>query len=96
MATEAHDLKEARLDIRLTSRQKAEFEAVAQEQSRSLTSFVVETVAAEVARRRSEQTSFMVDAERWNLFTQALDRPAMEKPRLRALLTEASVFEDAP
>lgn len=96
MASEAHDLKKrARLDIRVTPRQKAELEAAAQVRSKPLSSFVIEAAEAEAQRVLSERTIFIVDADRWSLFSEALDRPAMDKPRLRALMSGPSIFKEA-
>lgn len=36
---------------------------------------------------------FQLDDANWEAFQAALDRPTQEKPRLRRLLTEPSVFE---
>lgn len=95
MASQALDLtKQARLALRMTPRQKAELQAAAEAKSKTLSSFVVEAAEAEAQRVLSERTIFIVDPERWALFTEVLDRPAMDKPRLRALLTGPSVFDE--
>lgn len=95
MASEAHDLKkDARLDLRVTARQKAEFEAAAQAKSKPVSSFVVEAAQAEARRVLSERTIFVVDRAKWSEFNEVLDRPAMDKPRLRALLTGPSAFDE--
>jgi len=36
---------------------------------------------------------FVLNDEQWQAFQSALDSPSTEKPRLRRLLTEPSVFE---
>ena len=95
MAAEAHDLKKrAQLDIRVTPRQKAEFEAAAQARSKPVSSFVVEAAETETQHILSERTIFIVYADRWSMFNEALDRPAMEKSRLRDLMTKPSVFKE--
>ncbi|MDP9344218.1 MAG: DUF1778 domain-containing protein [Actinomycetota bacterium] len=95
MTTEVRDLKkQARLGLRMTSRQKAELEAAARVKSKSVSSFIVEAAEAEAQRVLSERTIFIVDPDQWSLFNEALDRPAMNKPRLRALLTGRSVFDE--
>lgn len=95
MAAEAYDLKkDARLDFRVTRREKAELEAAAQVASKPLSSFVVEAARTQAQRVLSEQTIFVVDADRWSRFNEALDSPAMDLPRLRALMTGPSVFEE--
>jgi uncharacterized protein (DUF1778 family) len=39
------------------------------------------------------QRLFVLNDEQWQAFQAALDAPPQEKPRLRRLLTEPSVFE---
>ena len=85
--------KTARLDLRVSPEDKAEFEAVAQMIGTHAGTFVVESARREARRLRSEQTLFVVDQEQWAAFDQLLDRPAMDKPRLRALLDSPSPFE---
>lgn len=63
------------------------------EEKSDRTAFVMDVLSAEVQRGRSELTMFFVDEARWKAFQAALDRPAMDKPRLRALLESPSVFD---
>jgi len=81
MASEAHDLKKT-------------FRAAAETKAKPLSAFVLDAAEAEAQRVLSERTIFALDAERWARFNEALDRPAMDKPRLRALLAAPSVFDE--
>jgi uncharacterized protein (DUF1778 family) len=85
--------RDTRIYVRVSSRQKETFEEAARSRSQELSAFVVDAVAAEAGRALSERTTFAVDAERWRRFNEALDRPAMDKPGLRALLEAPSVFD---
>jgi uncharacterized protein (DUF1778 family) len=91
----ARDLKEARLNLRVSAREKADLEEAARSRAESVSSFVKGAANAEAQRVLSERTLFAIDAERWELFNQALDRPVVDKPRLRALLELPSIFETA-
>ena len=93
MAANPTDVRDARLNLRVPSRLKAEFEEEARSRSKSLSAFVLDVLSAEVQRGRSERTTFFVDGARWGAFQAALDRPAMDKPRLRALLESPGVFD---
>ena len=42
----------------------------------------------------SEQMLFVLPADRWQTFCDALDTPPREIPALHKLLTEASLFDD--
>jgi uncharacterized protein (DUF1778 family) len=55
---------------------------------------MTEAPDAEARQVPSEPTIFIADPAGWTLFNEALDRPAMDKPRLRALLTGPSVFDE--
>lgn len=93
MGAEARDLKEARLNLRVSAREKATLEEAARSRDESLSSFVTSAANAEAQRVLSERILFAIDDKRWELFNQALDRPVVDKPRLRALLESPSIFE---
>ena len=65
----------------------------AQERGESLTDFIVRSASAEAEQTLADQRRFSLDADPWNAFVAALDRPAQAKPRLRRLLSEPSVLE---
>ncbi len=51
------------------------------------------TVTIHDADAGAEQVLFVLPADRWHAFCEALDAPAREIPALRKLLTEASVLD---
>lgn len=53
---------------------------------KSLTSFVLDAARLEAERALVDRRLFLVDDTTWERFTDALDRPIVEKPRLRELL----------
>ena len=56
---------------------------------------VTVTIDRQGARsENSEQMLFVLPADRWQTFCDALDTPPREIPALRKLLTEASLFDD--
>lgn len=93
-ASNARDLKEARLNLRISAREKAVFEEAARSLDETVSAFVKNAANAEAKRVLSERTSFALAPERMELFRRALDRPEVDKPRLRALLETPTVFEE--
>ena len=65
----------------------------AQERGENLTDFIIRSACAEAEQALADQRRFALDAEQWNAFVAALDRPVQPKPRLRRLFTEPSVVE---
>ncbi len=65
----------------------------AQEHGESLTDFIIRSACAEAEQTLTDQRRFSLDAEQWNAFVAALDRPVQAKPRLHRLFSEPSVLE---
>lgn len=65
----------------------------AQERGESLTEFIVRSACAEAEQALADQHRFSLDADQWNAFVTALDRPTQARPRLRRLFAEPSVLE---
>lgn len=65
----------------------------AQERGESLTEFIVRCACSEAEQTLADQRRFSLDANQWNAFVAALDRPIQAKPRLRRLFSEPSVLE---
>jgi uncharacterized protein (DUF1778 family) len=82
-----------RLNLRTSAQQEKLMRRGAQERGESLTDFIVRSACAEAEQTLADQRRFSLDADQWNAFVAALDRPAQAKPRLRRLLSEPSVLE---
>lgn len=65
----------------------------AQQRGESLTDFIIRSACSEAEQALADQRRFSLNAEQWNAFVAALDRPVQPKPRLRRLFTEPSVLE---
>jgi uncharacterized protein (DUF1778 family) len=83
------------LNLRVTAREKSMIEEAARVASRSVSSFIVDSATSEAQRLLSGRTVFTLDPESWDRFVAALDRPATDKPRLKALLGSPGVFEES-
>lgn len=95
MPVDAHERRVERLNLRVTEREKATIEEAARVRAQPVSSFVLDAATAEARRLLSERSTFQLDPERWRSFLGLLDRPAMDKPRLKALLESPSVFDEA-
>ena len=82
-----------KLDIRLTPAAKRTLYAAASAAQRSVSDFVLESALVRAEETLADRRHFGLDAERWRSFMAALDAPPRELPRLRRLLSEASVFD---
>jgi len=63
------------------------------ERGESLTDFVIKSACAEAEQALADQRRFVLNAEQWDAFVAALDRPIQSKPRLQRLFREPSVLE---
>jgi uncharacterized protein (DUF1778 family) len=63
------------------------------ERGESLTDFVIKSACAEAEQALADQRRFVLNAEQWDAFVAALDRPIQSKPRLQRLSRELSVLE---
>ena len=92
----ANATRSEKLDLRLTPEAKRVLNAAAQASRRSVSEFVLESALDRAREALSDRQHFGLDAARWKAFLAALDAPPRPLPRLQRLLTEPSVFEQAP
>lgn len=87
-------MKTERLDLRVSPEQKRLLEEAATYMDRTVTDFVVQ--AASVAARdvMADRKRFVLSAEEWAAFSEAIDREPRYLPRLAKLLTEPTVFDE--
>jgi uncharacterized protein (DUF1778 family) len=81
--------KGARLNLRVTDRQDHLIRRAAAALDKSVTEFVLESVALEAERVLAEQRWFMLSEAEWDRFHELLDQPLPAgDQRLRRLLSE--------
>lgn len=85
-----------KLDLRLSADAKRVLQSAASAAQRSMSEFVLESALARAAETLPDRQRFGLSAEAWTAFQNALDAPAKARPRLKALLSEKSVFERGP
>ena len=85
--------KDRRISLRATSSQEELIRAAAHNKGVSVTDFILKCACAHAEEAIADQAHFTLSDRQWKAFTEALDRPAQLKPRLRKLLAEPSVLE---
>jgi uncharacterized protein (DUF1778 family) len=92
-AIEPRAPREARLNLRASTQQGALIRQAALASDKSVTEFILESATSAAERVLADRRRFELDDADWRAFQTALERPAILKPRLRALLAESSVSE---
>ncbi len=87
------NMRSERLDIRLSQPAKMLLQEAAQIKHKNMSEFVLESALTVAEKTVMERRVFMLDADQWKAFSQALDKPASPSPRMTKLLQEKSVFE---
>jgi uncharacterized protein (DUF1778 family) len=85
--------KEARIGIRTTKEQKAFIKLGASVQGQKLSDFVLASAQEKAEMVLADQKEFVLSADRWKAFIEALDRPVRRHQRLSQLMSESSVLE---
>ena len=83
-----------RWDFRVASRTDTLVRRAADATDRTLTEFVVDAAASEAERILADRTRFALGPEQWARFTEILDRPPQDNPRLRKLFSRPSAFAE--
>lgn len=85
----------ARLNLRANARQDTLIRMAAQATNKTVTAFVLDSASTAAEQVLADRRWFMLDDAAWDAFQDALERPAVVKPRLAELLSEDSdLFED--
>ncbi len=74
--------KTARLNLRVAERDNELFRRAASAIDESVSDFMLESGRERAERVLADRTQFVLDAEAWDSFTAALDRPAEIRPEL--------------
>jgi uncharacterized protein (DUF1778 family) len=85
--------KSTRIDVRAAPSVKATLQRAAATTNKSVSEFLLDAGLAAAAETLADRRHFVLDEARWKAFLKALDRPAVERPRLKKLLTTPSIIE---
>lgn len=94
MSTTERPAKGARLNVRLAPAQADLIRRAAESENTSVSDFVVSSSTEAAEQVLSDRRWFALDASAWEAFQQLLERPAVFKPRLAALLARDDIFSD--
>jgi uncharacterized protein (DUF1778 family) len=87
-STHERVLRDTRINLRGTSAELEFIRRAAAASGKSLTEFVLESAAIAAERVLADRSHFTLEPDAWRAFQEALERPAVLKPRLRVLLNE--------
>ncbi|MEW6127863.1 MAG: DUF1778 domain-containing protein [Acidobacteriota bacterium] len=88
------NLKETRLIIKTSMRQKERIAKAARLKKISVNDFVLENAAKAASQVLAEQADFTLSKKQWKKFCEALDAPPRKIPALKKLLTSPSAFDE--
>ena len=87
--------KETKVQLRMRMLQKDVISRAAELRQTTMTSFMIEQSFQAAQQILADQTHFYLSPEKWDEFCAALDAPPQKKPKLKKLLTGASVFDES-
>lgn len=79
--------KDGRLNLRVTARQETLIRRAAAAVDKSVTEFVLDSVALRADRVLGERRWFVLSDSDWDRFNELIDAPIKDDGRLRSLLT---------
>ncbi len=85
--------KSERIALRATVRERELLYQASRVRESTLSEFVLGAATVEAQQVLADRTRFELPPEDWDRFVELLDRPPVDKPRLRRLLTEPSVLD---
>lgn len=91
--TAAKKKRTARFNVRLSETEARLIRLGAEKLGVNVTNFILDSACVRAAQEIAEARHFELSAKDWRRFSEALDRPAKTKPRLKRLFAESSVLE---
>ena len=90
----ARSSREARINLRASARQEQLLKAAAAASDKTLTDFVLDTVVTQAEKVLADRRYFLLDEHQWAELNRLLDLPVPATPKLDALLSSPSPFDD--
>ena len=87
--------KDERLHLRVAPGQKALLEAASRAAGDTVSGFVLRAATEAAADVLADRRVFVLDEDAWQVFDQALSRPADDVPGLRELLSTPTVLDQS-
>lgn len=88
--------KDGRIALRVSTTERELIEHASEVLATTVSDFMLRASLARASEVLADRREFRLPADQWEAFVTLLDQPpsAMDKPRLRRLLTTPSVLED--
>src|SRR5688500_8210112 len=83
--------RDRRVQIRATATEETLIKEAAERQGVNVTEFIISSACEKAEHTIADQTRIILDEKTWKGFTEALDLPAKDKPRLRRLFKEPHI-----
>ncbi|MEX1198737.1 MAG: DUF1778 domain-containing protein [Pseudohongiellaceae bacterium] len=85
--------KSDRIDVRISPEVKLLLQEAARASHKKVSEFLLDAGVSAANQALADRRRFVLDADQWEAFEQALDRPVQRKPALKRLLTEPGVLD---
>jgi uncharacterized protein (DUF1778 family) len=92
-ATAAKKKRTERFNVRLSEREARLIRLGAEQRGVNVTNFILDSACQRAEQELSDARHFQLSPKDWQRFSEALDRPAKAKPRLKRLFAESTVLE---
>jgi uncharacterized protein (DUF1778 family) len=86
-------IRAKRINLRASERQEKLIRTGAETKGVSLTDFILESACLQAEHVLADQREFVASAKQWQVFLQALDKPARVIPELARLFSQSSAPE---
>jgi uncharacterized protein (DUF1778 family) len=93
--TAAKKKRTARFNVRLSEPEARLIRLGAERLGVNVTNFILDSACVRAAQEIAEARHFELSAKDWRRFSEALDRPAKVKPRLKRLFAETTVLDQS-
>jgi len=91
--TGAKKKRTERFNVRLSEREARLIRLGAERRGVNITNFILESACVRAQQEIADARNFVVSSAAWQKFSEALDRPAKPKPRLKQLLAESAILD---
>ena len=95
MPATARKKRTARFNVRVSDKEAQLIRLGAEHRGVNITNFILESACVRAEQEIADARNFKLSSQDWQKFSEALDRPAKVRPRLRRLLAESTVLEQS-
>jgi uncharacterized protein (DUF1778 family) len=91
---EPQSIKSGRLGLRTSDRQRSILAAASRAEGSTISEFVLKYATRAAENVLADRRAFLLSESQWAAFTDVLDRPPRNLPRLRTLLETPTVLDE--